>query len=167
MHQRKDSQESLSVELFPVPCIMIPHGVTTIGNAAFSGCKSLESIHIPHSVTHIGDYAFFQCTALCNIQLPKGIDTIGNKAFAECVSLTEIHIPEGVTTLGDRVFFDCESLKTIHIPESVTEIGMESCYSEGCSTEVFPGCESLTICGKTGSYAEQYAKDNGIPFEVL
>ena len=42
----------------------------------------------------------------------------------------------------------------MNIPESVIEIG------EGA----FAGCGSLTIHAPAGSYAEQYAKENNIPF---
>ena len=37
----------------------IPNSVTTIGEGAFSDCKSLISINIPNSVTTIGKDAFF------------------------------------------------------------------------------------------------------------
>ena len=39
----------------------IPNSVTTIGENAFSGCKSLTNINIPNSVTTIGVYAFCGC----------------------------------------------------------------------------------------------------------
>ena len=37
--------------------VIIPDGVTSIGNAAFSGCN-LISVTIPDSVTSIGEFAF-------------------------------------------------------------------------------------------------------------
>ena len=41
--------------------IIIPNGVTSIGNKAFSDCTSLTSIAMPDSVTSIGNEAFFGC----------------------------------------------------------------------------------------------------------
>ena len=43
---------------------IIPNSVTSIGDYAFYGCTSLESIIVPDSVTSIGDYAFYGCTSL-------------------------------------------------------------------------------------------------------
>ena len=40
---------------------IIPNSVTYIGDYAFGGCKSLQSITIPNSVTSIGDGAFCGC----------------------------------------------------------------------------------------------------------
>lgn len=50
-----------------VKSVEIPDSVTSIGNAAFGGCKNLTSVTIPDSVTSIGDYAFNYCTSLTSI----------------------------------------------------------------------------------------------------
>lgn len=41
--------------------VIIPNGVTGIGDRAFEWCSLLSSIHLPDSVTSIGDYAFHGC----------------------------------------------------------------------------------------------------------
>ena len=41
--------------------VVIPNGVTSIGDSAFADCESLKSITIPNSVTTIGNYAFRFC----------------------------------------------------------------------------------------------------------
>lgn len=42
--------------------VVIPHGVTEIGDSAFWLCKSLTSITLPEGVTEIGSSAFSGCT---------------------------------------------------------------------------------------------------------
>ena len=55
---------------------VIPEGTTTIGEFAFEGCTSLQSITIPESVTEIGMSAFEDCISLQRITIsvtPSGI----------------------------------------------------------------------------------------------
>ena len=85
----------------------IPNSVTTIGENAFSGCKSLTNINIPNSVTTIGKGAFIHCDSLTSINIPNSVTTIGDSAFWLCESLTNINIPNSVTTIGVYAFCGC------------------------------------------------------------
>ena len=68
--------------------LIIPDGVTSIGQSAFYDCTSLTSITIPDSVTSIGSYAFYNCTGLTSVTIPDSVTSIGESAFRNCTSLT-------------------------------------------------------------------------------
>ena len=114
--------------------IQLPETVKEIGNSAFSECNSLTKINIPEGVTKIGMGTFGGCTSLTSIQLPERLTEIGSKAFARCSSLKEINIPKGVKTIGEGTFMDCTNLTSIQLPQRLTEIG----------SYAFAGCSSLT-----------------------
>ena len=110
--------------------VTIPDSVTSIGRGTFWGCKSLHSVIIPASVTSIGDKAFWNCESLQSVTIPDSVTSIGRGAFSGCSSLQSVTIPNSVTSIGDNAFYDCSSLQSITIPDSVTSIG-DSAFS-GC-----------------------------------
>ena len=131
--------------------IVIPSSVTSIGKGAFSGCRSLSEIVIPSSVTSIGKGAFSGCRSLSEIVIPSSVTSIGKGAFSYCGSLSEIVIPSSVTSIGDSAFSYCRSLPKIVIPSSVTSIGKGAfSYCGSLSEIVIPS--SVTSIGDSAFY---------------
>ena len=95
--------------------IIIPEGVTAIGDRAFSRCSSVTSITLPESVTAIGNLAFVRCSSITSIILPQGVTVIGDLAFSGCSSATSITLSEGVTAIGHDAFKGCGSVESITI----------------------------------------------------
>jgi hypothetical protein len=114
--------------------VVIPEGVTSIGEHAFSGHRFLTSVVIPDSVTSIGKYAFRGCWSLTSVVISDSVTSIDKQAFYGCMCLTSVVIPEGVISIGFGVFADCRSLTSVVIPDSVTSIGEHA----------FAYCRSLT-----------------------
>lgn len=101
--------------------VIIPDGVTSIGDCAFEYCGNIQSIKIPNSVTSIGNHAFEHCKRLHSMTIPDGVTSIGNYAFADCSQLQSITIPNSVTSIGRYAFEHCK-FKIITIPDSVRKI---------------------------------------------
>ena len=100
--------------------------IKTIEAGAFSkveiesGINPLQSIVLPKGITTIGDDAFSYNTSLTSIKIPNTVTSIGKRAFQGCSSLTEIEIPEGVKSIGYAAFSSCSKLTTITLPASLT-----------------------------------------------
>ncbi|MBR3818603.1 MAG: leucine-rich repeat domain-containing protein [Clostridia bacterium] len=107
--------------------------VTAIGKAAFSK-SGLETIDIPVNITSISDYAFSYCGKLESVTIPGSVTSIGDYAFYNCTGLTSITIHDGITSIGNFAFSGCKGLTSITIPDSVTTIGKEA----------FASCSELT-----------------------
>lgn len=80
----------------------------------------------------------------------------GEKMLASYIGdEVNVVIPKEITEISDNAFYGCSKVTSVEIPESVTRIG----------NGVFEGCDALkTIKGKKGSYAENYANENGYEF---
>lgn len=92
-----------------------------------------------------------------NVTITDGVTKIGKGAFEYCTGLTSIIIPNSVTCIDERVFAGCKGLTSITVPDSVTYI----------DDNAFIYCKRFTIKCHKGSYAEQYCKENNIPYREI
>lgn len=128
-------------------------GLQRIGSGAFHGCTGLTALTIPGGV-ELGFGSFMNCASLRSVSIGEGTTLIPAQSFYGCGRLSDVTLPETVVEIGDYAFNGCASLDSITIPAAVTTIGEDA----------FDGCSWLTIYGSTGSEAERYADEHGIPF---
>ena len=103
--------------------VVLPNGVTTIGQRAFFWCLVMESIYIPQTVTSIGRSAFQGCMSIVEITLPNNVTRIENATFSGCYALESITIPNGLTYIGANAFHSCTALSEINIVSGVETVG--------------------------------------------
>jgi hypothetical protein len=70
--------------------LVLPSGLSTIGEAAFILCSDLTSVTLPSGLTSIDGRAFDSCTGLASITLPASLTDIDGWAFSGCRNLTFI-----------------------------------------------------------------------------
>ncbi len=69
---------------------IVPTNVTVIGEWAFDGCDTLETVIIPDGVSAIGTAAFQRCYSLKELRIPKSTESIGSYALNHCYDLESI-----------------------------------------------------------------------------
>ena len=168
--------------------VVLPNGVTCIGNEAFDGCSNITSIIIPEGTTSIGRNSFYGCSGLSSIALPAGLESIGRNAFYGCTGATSLRMAPGVTTIGETAFYRCSSITSITIPAGVTRVGASAFYGCGkavaisippsvtsLSDHVFRGCssvrsiripEGVTSIGRSAFYGCSAVESLSIPVGV-
>ena len=119
--------------------VVIPEGVTAIGEGVFQYRKGIVSVTIPNGVVSIGSRAFCCCESLTSINLPNSVTTIGEFAFEYCHGLTSIKFPDSLTNIDRGAFFGCRNLAEVSINNGMKTIGKDSDSSDFCSG-VFMQC---------------------------
>ena len=141
-------------------------GVTKIGEYAFAGCTSIESVTIPKSVKEISYGAFADCKNIAvvtykgsfkdwcavdwDLHLIRNAKRIVLSDGTDLKKLTEITADDlaGVTRIGENAFMDCTSLESVEIPKCVKEISY-----------AFGGCKNIAMVTYKGSFKDWCAVD--------
>ena len=173
---------------FKLTSVKLQNGIKIIKSATFSQCENLTSINIPDSVTSIDSSAFGD-TAIINNQtsslkyvdkwlitadkditsapIKSGTVGIADETFYWCENLTNITIPDSARSIGYSAFFNCTSLASITIPNNVTNINDYAFgyyYDDKSDYVKIPNFKIRCYSNTAG---EQYAKDNGLDYELI
>lgn len=159
-------------------CITIPSTINRIGNAAFQGCSSLNTIYfnavscsdfssyasdrpfynlnitnitIGDNVQTIPAYFAMGLVKLYSVSFGNSTTSIGDYAFSGCIGLDSVSIPNKVLAIGANAFSNCSGLTDISIPEGITSIG-ESAFS-GCVSLPFFNIPNSLIDIKDNTFA--------------
>ncbi len=97
------------------------YAVTAIGDGAFFGDDSLQTVVIGSSVRSIGDYAF-DSSALSGLTLGNSVVEIGSYAFAN-TQLNTLVVPNSVTKIGEGAFFNVDTLTSATFGTGLAAIG--------------------------------------------
>nr|MCR4882773.1 leucine-rich repeat domain-containing protein [Clostridiales bacterium] len=124
-------------------------GTTTILQVCTND-TALNQVILPEGVTLIGDSAFYGCSALTNVILPYGIQEIGERAFTGSGLLPQLYLSREsvVVQVGESV-----SMKAYRLPESTRiaqnewEVSRDGLLTleNSVLTAVEPGGAFLTI----------------------
>lgn len=147
--------------------IVTENGLTFLlnadGTAEVAKCdRSHHDVLIPsefrnHRVVGIREKAFKDCAGMLKtVIMEEGIRYIGEDAFRNVHSLKKILLPESLESIGARAFRMC-GLSALQIPARVREIGQDAFEGR------FNGAPTVI----SGSYAEQYCRENNILYTSL
>ena len=105
--------------LFPVDFYCNLSG--TVTSSSFDNLDTITEIRFGSPVTVIGNNAFRGCSSLQSVELNDGIKSIRSNAFRES-GLSSINLPEGLTSIGGHAFWSSK-LTSVETPGSVLSVG--------------------------------------------
>lgn len=100
-----DSFEGLAIE-----SVVIPDSVTDMGGV-FDKCETLKKVVIGDGVSVIGTATFSFCRSLTDVEFGKSVKRIEWLAFDDCPSLEKVTLPEGLEYLDPKAFSRCDNLQ--------------------------------------------------------
>ena len=127
-----------------ITSIVLPFGLETIGDEAFSDMK-LERLIMPNSVTEVGEYCF-SCTSISKVfTLSRRVTKLQNGCFYKA-NIPSTDFLKHIEEIGEYCFYESESLplylrlpKIVTIGESAFNCSTSSKYIELPSTLSFIG----------------------------
>ena len=152
--------------------LVIPEGVTSISESAFSGYTYLTAITLPSTLKSIGQNAFQGCKSLknayisdlaawCNVSI-NGYDATplseGGSLYLNGELITDLVIPESVRTISKYAFYGFITLESVTFHNKITSI--DACAFAHCialTSISFP--DSVTNIGKNAFYNCYRLKD--------
>ena len=159
--------------------ITIPKNVTSIGSKVFYNCDGLQKAVINAS-GEIGYQAFYDCDALTSLTLADSITKIGSSLCYGCDKLTDIKFGKYITEIPDSSFRKCSALQSVTLPRFCKTVAANAFAEDTSLTEAyvpmsvssiqtnsFSYPKKMTMYGKEGSYAQEYANGRGMPFNSV
>ena len=140
----KDKSKIISFRNQKQTSYFIPNSVTSIGDGAFSFCRTLAEVVIPNSVTSIGDGAFSFCRTLAEVVIPNSVVYInGNPFYAwlgklKCLSPSFVYENNILFNKNKSriISFRNQEQTSYFIPNSVTSIGDRAFFTCNSLAEV-------------------------------
>ena len=141
--------------------LVIPQGVTHIGNNAFQNDTCLKTVTIPASMREIGKLAFYDCTGLegvyisdvaawCKIDYKHYNGVVGapltyaHNLYLNNQLVTDLVIPEGVDSIKSFAFRGAQCLTSVTIPKSIKYISPSAVF--GNCTNLVSAYFNATRC---------------------
>lgn len=124
-----------------IETLVLPEGITELGESAFASCAKLKSVTLPYSLENLGVSAFASCTSLSKVTMTNAADgtsklaAIGNLAFQKTLieSFVFPTLANGkVLSLGTSLFSGCTALDSVYLSKSVGNVN-----------GVFTGCNTI------------------------
>lgn len=180
---RNDTTRSTTVDLTigdrafegcsSIDTLQLPDYITTIGNKAFYGCEGLKSLRLGNRLRSIGDNAFSSYSylsgrnKLSTIDIPSSVTIIGKEAFRYQCGISDVYMHKAeVPVIGDNAF---TSSATIHVPIEAESVYRSALYDN--TVEPY-GDMMLTLNHNTldlniGDESTLYAEVNPYAFRGL
>lgn len=138
-------------EISSIKSVVIPNGITHIGEGAFANCNNLVSLTLADTITHIENGAFSGCDKLEEINFPKSFTDfkyLDGRAFRS--TAWYVNQPDGFVLIGEEVLYGYKGEvagdgKVTTFPEGIKFIASHAFASTNVTEVILP--DGITLLG--------------------
>mgnify|MGYP000772999718 CR=1 FL=1 len=127
--------------------IVLPDGITTLGEYAFTECYSLTGIYTSNGIREVG-----------TAELPEGVTFLGQSCF-RFTKIEKVILPATYTTVGKSVFLSANNVTEIVFKGDVKNIELAAFDADKLTTIDFSNCSTAPTL--LGGYAPSSDKAFG------
>ena len=105
--------------------IMIPEGVTSIGQEAFYNCDSVKYLSLPSTITYLGPSIMRDSTGLEFVDFNENANAINLDNwghFSGCSGLKAVSLPDGIEIINNRFMVYCSNLQAVYLPANLKQM---------------------------------------------
>ena len=105
--------------------IMIPEGVTSIGQEAFYNCDSVKYLSLPSTITYLGPSIMRDSTGLEFVDFNENANAINLDNwghFSGCSGLKAVSLPDGIEIINNRFMVSCSNLQAVYLPANLKQM---------------------------------------------
>lgn len=169
--------------------VVLPDGLKSIPENAFSGCDSLMEVTMGNGVESIGAYAFSECPTLSNIYIsvssggkgeddsdynavaqitmPSSLQTIGEYAFYNSITASaannrKVVLNAALTTIENNAFDGCNWIQYVSYADAESVVSLTE-----IGNDAFYGCTSLQFRKNASASSQAFFLTKALDDKVL
>lgn len=169
--------------------VVLPDGLKSIPENAFSGCDSLMEVTMGNGVESIGAYAFSECPTLSNIYIsvssggkgeddsdynavaqitmPSSLQTIGEYAFYNSITASaannrKVVLNAALTTIENNAFDGCNRIQYVSYADAESVVSLTE-----IGNDAFYGCTSLQFRKNASASSQEFFLIKALDDKVL
>ena len=112
-----------------ITSISLPETLQSINGYAFRNCSKLSEIVVPEGVTTVGEHCFENCTSLTSVSLPTTLKVLENHLFKNCNQLESFVFQPTMEKVEEHCFDQCLSLKNLRFDDGTRSIAFSTVVS--------------------------------------
>ena len=105
--------------------VIIPEGVTSLGQEVFYNCDSIKYLSLPSTITYLGPSIIRDSSGLEFVDFNENANAINLDNwghFQYCTSLKAVSLPDGLKIINNRFMTYCSSLQAVYLPANLEQM---------------------------------------------